>query len=213
MVEYDPESQWYNASITISTGWIKQGGKVWYNTRTKSPDDIRSKLVRLGVNVEELENEDKLRISDWYSATLGQKSKEKYAQDSLKVADLSIMFSRDVMRQPLQPEWLRISDNVSTLARFNDEKAFVEFFLKRAWPTVKVGKAILIAPLLRDVHSDWFYKMLEAQADGIIDFKLEETGDGGTRDLMRIRSMQNVAFTKGWHLLKVGENFEVTLEK
>ena len=45
----------------------------------------------MGVNSEQLEREDKLHIGDGYAATLGQKSKEKYALPSLKVADLSIM--------------------------------------------------------------------------------------------------------------------------
>jgi len=31
--------------------------------------------------------------------------------------------------------------------------------------------------------------------------------------LMRIRNMRNAHFDREWHELKIGENFEVTLEK
>ena len=78
LVEFTGASQWYNASLTVAAGWLKQGGKITYNSLAHSPDDIRSRLIRLGVNSEQLEKEEQLRIMDWYTTTLGQKSKEKY---------------------------------------------------------------------------------------------------------------------------------------
>jgi KaiC/GvpD/RAD55 family RecA-like ATPase len=53
---------------------------------------------------------------------------------------------------------------------------------------------------------------LEDAADGVIDFKLEDV-DEETRDAFRIRSMRNVAFDRRWHVLKIGENLEVSVEK
>lgn len=64
--------------------------------------------------MEGLENDDKLQIWDWYTCQLGQKSKEKFAIQSLKVADLSIHFSKDFMRRSL-PEVLQVSDNTSAV--------------------------------------------------------------------------------------------------
>lgn len=61
-------------------------------------------------------------------------------------------------------------------------------------------------------HSDWVYKAVEAAVDGIIDFKLDDSGEE-PQNLMRIRSMRNVGYDGKWHGLKVGENLEVTLEK
>jgi KaiC/GvpD/RAD55 family RecA-like ATPase len=62
------------------------------------------------------------------------------------------------------------------------------------------------------MHGGWVYNRLEAAADGIVDFKLEEEGKS-TRDLVRIRSMRNVHFDREWHELKIEDNFEVALEK
>jgi KaiC/GvpD/RAD55 family RecA-like ATPase len=53
---------------------------------------------------------------------------------------------------------------------------------------------------------------LEDANDGIIDLRLDETGEV-VKNLIRIRKMQNVSFDSRWHPLKIGENFEVTLEK
>jgi len=107
---------------------------------------------------------------------------------------------------------LRIGDNGSTLARFNDEKAWVELRLTRNIPSASSTKSTVIVAFIKGLHSSWAYEQLEGAADGIIDFKLEEAGEE-MRNLMRIRSMRNVNFDSRWHQLRVSENFEVTLEK
>lgn len=104
LVEFTGASQWYNAALTIAAGWLKQGGKIAYSALAQSPDDVRSGLTRLGVNCEECEKEDKLRIWDFYTASLGKKSNEKYAYDSLKVADLSLRIAQEDMHEAPQPE-------------------------------------------------------------------------------------------------------------
>ncbi len=216
LAEFDPTSQWYAASLTMAAGWLKTGGRVSYHVTAQQPDNIRSQLRRLGLNTEELETSGKLRIFDWYSATLGQKSKEDYAFSSLKVADLSILFSKYLMLRPDiardSSDWLRILDDMSCLARFNDEKSWLEFVLTRIIPIASLWRSTGIGGVIKGIHSDWVYKRLEAANDGVIDFKLEEEGKK-TRDLIRIRTMRNVGFDREWHELKIGENFEVTLEK
>ena len=222
LVEFDPTSQWYNASVTIATGWVKSGGVSSYNAYSHTPDDVRSQLRRLGLDVGALEKEEKLRIIDWYTIQLGQKSKERYARESLKVADLSILYARTMIPTGgslypgtgyrLGPDVLRICDDESVLMRFNEEKSFLEYYRTREIPVAPARKSTTIDALVKGVYSEYVYKSWEAMVDGTIDFKLEEEGKS-TRDLMRIRSMRNVHFDREWHALKVGENFEVTLEK
>lgn len=60
------------------------------------------------------------------------------------------------------------------------------------------------------MHSEWVYKNIEAAVDGIIDFRLDETGEE-TKDLVRIRTMRDVEYDRRWHQLNVGENLEVAL--
>ena len=185
------------------------------------PDNLRSQLGKIGLKVEELEAEGKLEIWDWYSATLGQVSKEKSRHqiliqpDSLKAADSSIIWGKEmksVMAGEPYPQYLRIWDNCSVLARFNDDRAWVELLVTRVFPLGVPTKSTLIAGVIRGVHSEWVYRQLEDAADGVIDFKIEDIGEE-TRDVLRIRSMRNVGFDRRWHRLKIGENFEVTLEK
>jgi KaiC/GvpD/RAD55 family RecA-like ATPase len=220
LVEYDAASQWYRASLIIAREWLRGGGEVGYNVAAQHPDKLRSQLRRLGLNAEDLETGGKLEIWDWYSATIGQKSREpRLGASSLKAADLSIAIAQDELKPALAgetyPEYLRIWDNCSVMARFNDDKAWVEFLITRIFPSASYNKSTLIVGVIRGIHSDSVYRQLEDAADGVIDFKIEEIGEssGKTRDLIRIRSMRNVAFDRKWHRLKIGDNLEVSLEK
>jgi KaiC/GvpD/RAD55 family RecA-like ATPase len=214
MVEFDAASQWYNSCLTIAAGWVKTGGSIGYNGFTKAPEDVRLQLTRLGLGVGELEGNDRLRVYDWYTPTLGKKSKEKYGIDSLKVADQSILFrlTEDDLKDADSewPESLRIVDNFSALARFNDERSWVEFMLTRVYPIGPVRKSTLVFGIMKGVLSEWAVRQLEGSADGIIDFKLEETG-GKIRDLMQIRIMRNVHFNRQPTELTVGQNFEIAV--
>lgn len=216
LVWYDPASQWYNTSLTVAAGWIKSGGVISYNAYDHSPESIRLQLKRLGLDVDGSEKEDRLRIWDWYTIQLGRKSQEKYAMPSLKVAELSIDYSRTVIPRitgTRSSGALRVMDDALVLLRYNDEKSYIDFWRTRLLPTTGPNSnstAVVSAP--KGVYPEYIYKTFEVTADGIIDVKLEEEGKT-TRDLIRIRSMRNVHFDREWHELKIGENFEVTLEK
>jgi len=211
LIEFDPASQWYNACLSIAAGWLRQGGKISYNTYTEAPNDVRSKLRRLGVDVELIEKEGGLRIWDWYTLTLGLKSVEKYSFESLKVNDLNIYFSRQIMRDPPDPNWLRLVDNMSPLSRFNDERSWLEFTLTRGFPSSKMRKSTNLVSFVRGLHGDHVYKQLEAAVDGVIEFTVDEV-EGETRTMIRIRNMRDVVFDSRRHRLSFRDNFEAALE-
>jgi hypothetical protein len=221
LAEFDPTSQWYSACTSIAAGWLKQGGQVSYTVWSEPTDRVRASLRRLGCNVDELERRkdevgmEILRIFDNYSATLGRPSKDRLYETSLKIHDLSISTLRDGTgwAAPINPSRLRLADNYSVLARFNEEKPFVEYTLTRAFPMIHSVHNTFIGGIMKGVHSDWVYKQFEGAADGVVDFKLDETPQGETVQLMRIRSIRNCSFVKGWHRLKLTENSEVILEK
>jgi KaiC/GvpD/RAD55 family RecA-like ATPase len=161
----------------------------------------------------ELEETNRLWITDFYTAgVVGQKSKEKFSVESLKVADLSIWVAKEVLHEEPDPDFLIIDDNTSNLDRFNEEEHWIELLLSRILPMAKMRQITQFTSIMAGVHSEWAYKHLEAAADGVLDFKIDEQA-GETRDLMRIRSMWNLGFDRRWHALNTLKNFEVTLEK
>jgi KaiC/GvpD/RAD55 family RecA-like ATPase len=224
LVEYDPTSTWYQASLSIAAEWLRTGGVVSYHVSAQPPENIRSRFTQMGLDVEKLEANEKLRVFDWYTATLGRKSNERYAFYSLKAADLSVLFAKYLMASPdsdsptvdaippqPSPDWLRITDDVSCLARFNVEKSWVEFVRTRMIPIGSLWKSTGIVGIMRGIHSDWAYKNLEAASDSVIDFKLDETGDEAT-NLIRIRNMRLVGFDSKWHALMTRDNLEVAFQ-
>jgi KaiC/GvpD/RAD55 family RecA-like ATPase len=212
MVEFDPTSHWYAASITIAAGWLKTGGTVTYSVNGQPPDAVRAHFRRLGFDVETLEKDERLVIFDGYTITLGRISNEKYAAKSLKAADLSITYSREVMQAGPVPELLTIVDTVSTLARFNDDRAWVEFLLTRGIPSASLTKSTTIAGIITGLHPDSVYKQLEAAADGVIDMKLDDASDP-PRNLIRVRSMRNLRFDGRWREIAYGKNFEISIKQ
>jgi KaiC/GvpD/RAD55 family RecA-like ATPase len=212
LVEYDPTSQWINASLTMAAGWLRTGGSIGYYSVAKPPDSARSQLKRFGIDAERLEAEGRLAIYDMYTCQLGQKSNEKHALESLKVSDLSIWLSRALKSASPDPNLLWLVDSFSPIARFNDEKSFIEWVLTRVVPYASGEQSIGIWGVLQGVHSDQVYKQLEASPDAVIRFKVDESGEQ-VKSFVRITYMRNVGFNSRWHSLKMAENFEVTLEK
>lgn len=196
----------------MTAGWLNTGGKADFGTFTQPPNDVRAQMKRLGLEPEVLEREGRLIITDWYTATLGQKSKEKESHETLKISDLSIHFAQTLLRGEPEPDMITTCDDESTFARFNDEKTWMELELTRAIPGLKRRRMTSLFPVMNGVHSEWVYKRWEGVSDGIIDFKVDAGADE-VRNLIRIRLMRNVHFDSRWHALKIGENFEVTLDK
>jgi KaiC/GvpD/RAD55 family RecA-like ATPase len=212
LVEFDPASQWFNASVTIAAGWLRTGGSVSYIVNSQSPEEIRTHLRALGLDVDELERSDRFWITDLYTPSLGRKSKEKFSPDSLKVADLSLWIVKEAMADSPAPDFLVVSDNGSVLDRFNDEKNWVEMYLTRPIPMGKSRQLTQLMGFMSGIHSNWAYRQLEAAVDGILDFRLDEASDP-VRDLVRIRSLRKASFDGRWHQLKLAKNLEVILEK
>ncbi len=193
LVEFDPASQWYNAVLTIAAGWLKTSGRVTYILSSRAPDDIRSQLTKLSIDVARSEASDTLRIWDAYSTTLGLQSREKYKIESMNVADLRIWAAKQFMHQPPSPDLLYITENSSVAARYNNEKSWIEYTLTRVLPSVSMTKAMNVRGVSLGVHSDSAYKQLEVAANGVIDLKVEEV-EGELHNSIRIRKVLNARF-------------------
>ena len=115
-------------------------------------------------------------------------------------------FSREQFKLEPNPLRFRVTDDISTQARFNDEKSWVELQLTRGFPLASINKSTSVHGLMKGVHSDWVYSRFEAANDGILDVKVEEF-EGEVRNRLRIRTMRNVGFDSHWHTLKINENF------
>ena len=92
LVEFTPDSIWYETSFTIAAGALKDGLKTQYHTFQRSPDEVRENLTKLDLNVKKLEEGGVLRILDSYTTQLGLRGTEETGR--LKLSDISIVQSQ-----------------------------------------------------------------------------------------------------------------------
>jgi KaiC/GvpD/RAD55 family RecA-like ATPase len=222
LAEFEADSIWYDASLSIAAQALKDGIKTDYHTFQRDPNEIGRAIEKFGLDVPRLQEEGLFRILDSY--TLQTKLAEpqrpptlgKFFQttaQSLNLSDWGIAAVQEVKSAPeLEKRRLHIDDDTSVLLQYNPEKAAIDYMRTRGVPGARaLGIVFLLSTVLK-VHSEAFYKQFESLCDGIIEFKKEDSG--GTRnDLVRVKAMRGRKYDRQWHRLMIGDNFEVTLEK
>ncbi len=71
LIEFEPDSLWYETSLTITAQALRRGMKTEYHTFMHLPSDIREGLGRLGLNLKRFEEEGIFRIIDTYTRAAG----------------------------------------------------------------------------------------------------------------------------------------------
>jgi KaiC/GvpD/RAD55 family RecA-like ATPase len=217
LVEYEPDSIWYETSLTITAQSIRNGTRIEYHTYEHIPHEIRAALATLGLNLKQLEEEDKLRILDSYTSQTGLGSpetptKSKIPVQPLKLSDSSIDFAQHLKAgiPEADKRMLHIDDNFSVMLQYNDEKTVINFGRTRMIPWARARETTYIIPNLKAIASDVYYKQVESIFDGIIDFKTGEKAEQ-IEQLVRVRLMRRKAYDSRWHRLKLTNQGEVAL--
>ena len=221
LVEFEPDSIWYDASLTMAAQALRNGIKTDYHTFRRVPSEVSGAIARFGLNVKKLQEDGLFRIIDSYTVQTGlgalegpKKGKVPFQTQSVKLSDWSIAIAQEIKTGVPEPEKRRfhIDDDTSILLQYNAEKAFIDFWRTRALPDARARERAFLHSAVLGVHSQAFYKQFESLCDGIIDFKREEK-DGQVEPLVRVRAIPGKRYDSRWHQLKISENFEVTLEK
>jgi KaiC/GvpD/RAD55 family RecA-like ATPase len=232
LVEFDPESQWFSVATTIAARFYETKHHVGYLAMGRPPEEVKRSLTGLGVNVSDGEKTGLLAIEDWYSASLSGGRVEHAGKDrlfestesglrvlSLKVADLSVEWLKSSRSAPhpvydIVDFWpagsLIIVESFSSILRFNEEKAFVEWIESRVNPAERKRQSITIQGFVRGIHSDQLYKLMENASDGVIDIRVQERGEE-TKNVLRVRSLKGQPHDTKWHEIVIESNGEVTL--
>lgn len=201
LIEFDPDSSYYQILESTVHDLLTAGQVVSFFDYTRFPDQVRRDLRTLGSDITTLEAEGRFRLYDGYSTTLGVKSKEKLAFESLKVSDLSLHFLKMTKDEnPIRND-VGFSDNGSISLRYNDEKVFLDFYATRAIPRVKLHDRISFSAFVSGVHSAAFYKSMEDICDGVIDVKFDDS-EGTPETKLRVRAFKSGKFNGSWRRVK-----------
>lgn len=215
LVEFDPDSIWYETSLTIAAQALKAGMRTDYHTFQHTPEDIRKAFYRFGLDVKKLEDGDNLWIEDSYTVQTGlhaPQDQSDYTQVSVKLSDWSIGLAKDI-KGGMPEAWkrrLHIDDNTGILLQYNEEKPMIDFWRTRVIPHSRARDCVVLQSLVRGVASAPFYKQFESLCDGIIDFKIEEH-ENELQHHVRVRSLRGRGYDSRWRRLRLLDNGEVTL--
>ncbi len=215
LVEFEPQSLWYDTSLTIAAQALKHGEKTVYHTLMHLPQDIRRRIAEQGVDLEKAEDKGIFRIYDSYTPSTGlelPEGRRERVLGSVNLADWSTSEKRDIER-PAEAEkrWLHIDDDVSVLLQYNDEKEFHKSRRDRGLPWVRALELVLFQPIATGLFSENLYRQMESVCDGIIEFRtLDEAGR--VENYARVRMIRGKSLDSSWKLLKVHGNGEVTFD-
>jgi len=223
IVEFDPDSLWYETSLTIAALALKWGTKTEYHVFQHFPKEAIDGLVRLGVDAQKLEKEGLLRIIDNYTGTLEYEKKKKKSGDKPDLFDTGKPL--DAVRgkknwteraragySDEEKRWLHIDDNTSIFLQYNDEETLVDCWRTGQLPfAIRARETPHFLAFVKGVGSGSFYTKFEALCDGIIDVKAQEEG-GRIENYIRIRMIRGKKFDSRWHRLELMDNGEVVLQ-
>jgi KaiC/GvpD/RAD55 family RecA-like ATPase len=222
LVEFEPDSLWYETSFTIAANMLKSRIRVHYHTFVRPPQEVRGLLAGFGLDIDKLQQSGLLKIIDSHTAQVGLSAAEgsqdspviAAATQSLKMADWSIGFAKEMKAGTgylaETEKGLHLDDNTSVLLQYNDEKTFVDVWRTRNLPHTRLGGMVFLYAFVTGVGSSTLYRQLESLSDGIVDFKSPETG-GQIEHLMRVRTMRGKTFDSRWRRIRLMENGEVAL--
>lgn len=219
LVEFEPQSLWYETSLTVAAHALRSAVKTEYHVLLHHPMAIRESLQKLGVDVGKMEEQDMLRIIDTYSVTTGLETPEKphagpdpYQARTLNVQD----WGKDLEQQikeglpERQKKWLHVDDSTSVLCQYSDEKAVLDYKRTRWIPYARARDLTEVAALVTDTASQGFYREFESFSDGIFDFTSREEG-GRMEHYARLRILRGKSCDTSWHSLKLSDKGEVKL--
>lgn len=219
LVEFDPDSIWYETSLTFAAQALRDGMRTDYHIFQHMPSEVKETLTRLGLNVGQLEEQDVLRILDSYSVQTGlaieeplENSVPRHYSQSLKLSDWSIADLQRIKSGVPEEDKrrLHIDDNTGILLQYNDEKAFIDNWRTRSRPHTKVQEIVLFNSLMKGAASDAFTKQLESLSDVIIDVRTQEREEL-IEHVLRVRTARGRPYDSRWRRLHLLQTGEVTL--
>jgi len=218
LVEFEPDSLWYETCLATAVRALRAGVRTDYHTWTEPPSRIRSKLARFGLDVKKLEIEEALRIIDSYTIQTGTvvqdssgKARVPWQETSLKITDMSIAGGQEIKTHTeADKRRLHLDDNSSISLQYNEEKIWIDTIRSRIIQRWRSDELIMFISFMVGVHSPGLYKHLEALCDVILDFRREESA-GQVVQFARVRLMRGKPSDSRWRRLRLMENGEVAL--
>jgi len=225
IVEFDPDSLWYETSLTIASMALKQGMKTEYHCFQHPPSEAIEAFAKLGIDAEKLKKEGLLNIWDSFTGTMNYETekkqklgKELITWKSTHDQPFDMVKTYEYLKKQAkagwskqEKRWLHLDDNTAIMLQYNPEREYVEMWRTAGLPVaIRARETPHFLAFVKGVASEPFYTRYEALCDGIIDVKAQEEG-GRIENYLRVRMLRGKTFDSKWHRLQLGRNGEVRL--
>ncbi len=219
VVEFDPDSSWYETSLSITSQALRRGIRVEYHTFMHLPREIRDGLSKLGLDEAQLTRERRFRIWDSYTPLTGlslpQEPEVGHTWEVNKasfLADLTDDISRVVKEGVVEDEkrWLHIDDNTSVINGYLSEQDIINVWQTRIIPYARLRQLVSLHSFVAGVASEGFYRKFESLCDGIFDLKTVER-NGRVENYIRARAVRSMNVDSRWRQLNILEGGNVAL--
>jgi class 3 adenylate cyclase len=225
IVEFDPDSLWYETSLTIAALAMKEGTKTEYHVFQHFPSEVREAFSRLGVDAEKMEEMGLLDIWDSYTPTvdyaaqlrrIATSSSNQYVSTPKKPLDTSrsaVSWKKRAKKgySAEDKRWLHIDDNTAIFLQYNSEKDLIDNWRTSLLPYgIRARETPHFLGFVKGAASPEFYTKFEALCDGIVDVKSLQEGDR-IAHYLRIRMLRGRSCDTSWHRIQLLDNGEVAM--
>ena len=206
LIEFQPNSLWYESALTIASQALKAGIRTDFHTFQHPPDDARRSMRTQGIDTATAEKEGRLRIIDSYTIQTGLRPPTRrepygFASGSLKMSDWTAA-SPQVLVEPEERRLVHIDENNSVLLNHNSEGEVLDFFRARAYEGARRNEILFLHSFLMNNHSRRFYAAFESLADVVVDFESREER-GRVAQRVRMRQIRGKAVDTRWRTIEV----------
>ena len=224
LIEFGPDSPWYEASLTVAASALRAGTRTEYHTYTHPPAEVRESLQRLGLRPKDLEDADMLRILDTYDVMTGlahaetpqgmrSKGREPLEHGSFDINHWSERVVRIIQEGVAEDEkrWLHIDDNTSVMSNYANERSMIDVWRTRIIPYAKIRGLAMFHSVMTGISSESFYNQFESLSDGIIEFRsIEESGR--LEHYARVRTIRGMHADTRWRHLRLHHDGSVVVD-
>ena len=166
-----------------------------YVTTSETPEEIELSMKKLGLDIRPYEEKNKLLIVDGCSWKLGRKSSSNYAVDGQH----NYLTSMSIAINKAKKNFVKICfvfDSISELVALSDKDSTINFLqVLTAKIRLEGGKALFT--VASGAHEDYFMNLLRLTFDGILEMKLDDSGNELKR-LLRVFSLKRIKHKTNW---------------
>ena len=169
------------------------------------PRQLRRSMDNMVEGIEENEKSGLLKFVDCYSCMGGVKSEEKYHLDTPgDLNALALLLSKLLVRSEGQPPASLFIDSLTTLFAHGNADAILKFLYSMSAKLRSEGGSLFFS-LSGGAVPHETQKKLEQLADGLVEFKVEET-PGWVRRYYRFSKVRGTLYFDTWLPFFIGEN-------